>query len=119
MLIPVLAFAMRMPLDQPCDVRVHVVDARTAKPLPKIAVNLRLDSGSRSRTTIQHETDSSGTACFAAPQPLPSFTSVDAFSIHYHEIEADPLIKSLPQDVTIRLRRLNFLQSLHYALLGD
>jgi hypothetical protein len=105
--------------DQSCEIQVRVVEVKTGKPLPKIAVNLRLDSGSAKRTTIQHETDNSGVACFNAPQPLPSFTSVDAFSLRYHEIQPDPLIKSSPQDVTIRLRRLTLFQSLRYALAGD
>jgi hypothetical protein len=100
------------------NVTVHVVEANTGKPLSDVAVNLRLGD-SPGRRTLQTKTDSNGIAYFYITQPLPHTVSVDAFSIHYHEIEHDPIITSLPQEVTIPVRRLSVLESLHFLFVGD
>ena len=90
----------------------------TGKSLSDVAVNLRLGD-SPGRRTLQTKTDSNGIAYFYITQPLPHTVSVDAFSIHYHEIEHDPIITSLPQEVTIPVRRLSVLESLHFLFVGD
>jgi hypothetical protein len=101
----------------PCDLRVRVADAATGKALPKIAVNLRL--GLENRQTIQQQTDSLGSTCFTVPKLAKPLTSVDAFSVHYHSINADPQITRLPEDVTIRMKHLSWLASLRYIFQGD
>lgn len=100
-----------------CDLRVRVIDVDTGKALPKIALNLRMGSGDR--TTVQQETDSTGTACFAIPALVGQWTSVDAFSLRYHGIHADPLIRHLPEQVTIPMKHLSLRESLRYLYEGD
>jgi hypothetical protein len=94
-----------------------VVDNATGKDLPKIAVNLRL--GLENRRTVQQETDSQGSTCFTVAALAHPITSVDAFSIHYHSVAADPQITHLPEIVTIRMRHLSWLESLRYVFQGD
>ncbi len=111
-----LAFVGQAPARQ-CDLQVRVVDVDTGRALPKIAVNLRI--GIANRKTVQQETDSTGTTCFAIPALVEQWTSVDAFSLRYHSIHADPLIRHLPEQVTIPMKHLSLLESLRYLYEGD
>jgi hypothetical protein len=116
-LLLTLALAGQTAPSTPCNLRVQVVDDATSKALPKIAVNLRL--GLENRRTIQQETDSQGSTCFTVAALAHPVTSVDAFSIHYHSVAADPQITHLPESVTIRMRHLSWLESLRYVFQGD
>jgi hypothetical protein len=100
------------------NITVRVVEASTDKPLAGITVNLRLGQHP-GRKTLQQTTDSRGAAYFYLQPPLSERVSADAFSIRYHEIRADPEINSLPQEVTIPVRRLSFMESLHFIFVGD
>lgn len=100
------------------NITVRVIEASTSKPLPHITVNLRLGQYP-GRKTLQQSTDSQGAAYFYLQPPLLEGVSVDAFSIRYHAIQADPMISSLPQEVTISVRHLTFMESLHFIFLGD
>ena len=111
-----LAFVGPVPSRQ-CDLWVRVIDVDTGKALPKIAVNLRIGVGDRK--TVQQETDSTGTTCFAIPALVEQWTSVDALSLRYHSIHADPLIRHLPEQVTIPMKHLSLLESLRYLYEGD
>jgi len=115
-LVLALAFAGQA-ASPPCDLRVRVVDGATGKALPEIAVNLRL--GLENRRTIQQRTDALGSTCFTVPTLAKPLTSVDAFSVHYQSIGADPKIMSLPNDVTIRMKHLSWFESLRYIFQGD
>ena len=79
-----LAFVGQAPSRQ-CDLRVRVIDVDTGKALQKIAVSLRIGAGDRK--TVQQETDSTGTTCFAIPALVEQWTSVDAFSLRYHDCQ--------------------------------
>jgi hypothetical protein len=116
-LLLTLALAGQTPPSTPCNLRVHVVDNATGKALPKIAVNLRL--GLENRRTVQQETDSQGSTCFTITALAQPVTSVDAFSIRYHSVAADPQIIHLPESVTIRMRHLSWFESLRYVFQGD
>jgi hypothetical protein len=116
-LLLTLAFIGQTAPSTPCDLRVQVVDNATGKPLPKIAVNLRL--GLENRRTVQQETDSQGSTCFTVAALAHPVTSVDAFSTHYLSVAADPQITHLPESVTIRMRHLSWLESLRYIFQGD
>jgi hypothetical protein len=116
--IAVLFASAQVPSAPQHNITVHVVEARTGKPLPHITINLRLGQYP-GRKTLQQNTDSQGAAYFYLQPPLPDGVSADAFSIRYHAIQADPEISSLPQEVTILVRRLTFLQSLHFMFAGD
>jgi hypothetical protein len=112
-----LASAQVSTAPQP-NITVHVIEQGTSKPLPNITITLRLGQYP-GRKTSQQKTDSQGAAYFYLQPPLPDGVSADAFSTHYHEIQADPQITSLPQEVTIPVRRLSFMQSLHLIFAGD
>jgi len=116
-LLLTLALAGQTTPSMPCDLRVQVVDDATGKALPKIAVNLRL--GFENRRTVQQETDSQGFTCFTVATLATPLTSVDAFSIHYHSVAADPQVTHLPESVTIRMRHLSWFESLRYVFEGD
>ena len=100
------------------NISVHVIEARSGKPLPHITVNLRLGCD-RGRKSIQQATDTSGIAYFDLPSSVPGCMTVDAFSVRYHATKADPQIMSIPSDVTISVQRLGFFQSLNFLLWGD
>lgn len=117
-LFALMLFSTAAAAQQRCDLRVHVVDASTGKPLPKMYVNLRFGTN-EGRKTVQQQTDPSGTTCFAMQQPVAPWTSVDAFSMRYLSTHADPLIRHLPDEVTIRMRHLSWMESLRYVLEGD
>jgi hypothetical protein len=74
--------------------------------------------GSEYRKTLQQKTDSQGAAYFYLQPPLPSGVSADANSILYHAIHADPEFNVLPQEVTIPVRHLSFMESLHLIFVG-
>jgi hypothetical protein len=97
---------------------VRVVDASTDQPLSGITVNLRLGQYP-GRKTLQQTTDSRGAAYFYVQPPLPDGVSVDAFSVRYHEIHADPEINFLPHEITVPVRRLSLMESLHFLFAGD
>ena len=94
------------------------METTTGKPIPGITVNLRLGDYP-GRNTVQYTTDSNGTAYFYLAPPLLNGVSVDAFSVRYHATQSDAEIKYLPQQVTIPVRRLSLIQSLHYIFAGD
>ena len=112
-----LASAQVSTTPQP-NITVRVVEQRTGKPLPNITINLRLGQYP-GRKTLQQKTDVQGAAHFYLQPPLPDGVSVDAFSTRYHEIQADPQITSLPQEVTIPVHHLSFTQSLRFIFAGD
>ena len=57
--------------------------------------------------------------CFTIPKLIEGSASIDAFSAHYLSVGSDPFVKQLPSDVTIRMRRLSWMESLKHVLTGE
>jgi len=102
----------------PPNITVHVIEEKTGKPLSHIRVDLFV--GNYPGRKVLHETtDSWGTAYFYLVPPLQNGVSVFPFSVRYYETRSNPEITSLPQEVTIPVRRLSLMQSLQYIFAGN
>jgi hypothetical protein len=124
------------------DITVHVIDDRTQKPLKGIALDLRTDCFNPKRPKAsQQTTDASGTSVFHAVSLAGEPLCIDLFSVAFayapHNIDyvfasperadqlktsdklLNPIVTTLPADVTFHVQKRSLTDRLHFLFLGD
>jgi hypothetical protein len=122
------------------DITVHVVESGTLKPIPGIDLNLRIDCMNPKRPkAFQQRTDPAGVAVFRAVSLKTDPICIDLFSIAYRSLDLDavfaspydaerlksadkmknPIITSLPAEVTFHVRKRTLSEQLHFMFRGD
>ena len=116
---------------------VHVVDAKTGKPLKGAPVSIRYNflepRKARKGEVLEQKTDSDGKALFESLQMPAGGFSVSVFSMGYLPNELEPVFfpsaskaqnlqnpthTQLPAEVTIRAHKTSFLEKLHLIYPG-
>jgi len=120
-------------------ITVHVINDETKKPVKDIYLNLRIDCENPHRPkSLQQKTDASGTAVFSSVSLAGEPVCVDLFSITYayaprqldyvfvspdkadqFKKSLNPIITTLPAEVTFHVVRRSLGQRLHFMFIGD
>ncbi|HVI78702.1 MAG TPA: hypothetical protein VM715_11185, partial [Candidatus Acidoferrum sp.] len=110
-------FAFFMPVSaQSCKVQVRVIDADTGDGLGGEPVILYDPPDSHG--SVHVKTDAKGNACLDVTAPSRDGFLVGTSSFRYRPIASFPIYKSVPQDVTIRLRRISLFEAIKDAISG-
>jgi hypothetical protein len=121
------------------DVTVHVVEEYTKHPLKDIYLNLRIDCENPHRPkALQQKTDATGTAVFQSVSIAEEPVCIDLFSIEYayaprqldyvfispdkadhYQKSLNPIITTLPAEITFRVRKRSLGERPHFMFIGD
>lgn len=114
MLAPTLALAL-LGFSGPCNIKVHVVDVKTGTGVKDVDVFAYQPSNPQTEQKV--ETDASGDVCLTFSAPLNGGIYIGTYASRYRP-HTSRKVQSLPQDLTIRVRRIGPLKAFGARALG-
>lgn len=114
MLVSTLALAL-LGFSGPCNVKVHVVDVKSGIGVKDVDVFVYEPSNPQAEQKA--ETDASGDVCLTFSAPLNGGIYIGTYTSRYRP-HTNTKVQSLPQDLTIRVRRIGPLKAFGARALG-